>query len=424
MLLRSARLADGRLVDVRLSPADGTIDAVEPSAATPARTPPHTEPTATAEPATEPGPDAELDLDGYLLLPAPAEPHAHLDKALTADLIPNPAGDLHGAIEAYVAHYPDRTVEEIHRRARRAALHNLAHGCTAIRTHVDLNELIGLRSVEALLQLKAELAPVFDLQIVALVGRPLGGDEGATNRRLLAEALDLGVDVGGGCPHIDPNRTTHLELALEAAAERGKPLDLHMDENLDPHSLDLRTLARRVIATGFRHGVVASHCTSLGIQPPELQAEVAAETAAAGISVVTLPQTNLFLQARGIRTAQPRGLTAIAALREAGVNVAAGADNLQDPFNTVGRGDPLETAALLVMAAHLSAEDAYEAISNAARRAMGLPPVTMAPGDPAELLAIRATTAREAVASAPGDRLVFARGRLVARTRTETELTL
>ena len=50
--------------------------------------------------------------------------------------------------------------------------------------------------------------------------------------------------------------------------------------------------------------------------------------------------------------------------------------------------------------------------------------IRSAPGDPAELLAIRATTVREAVASAPGDRLVFARGRLVARTRTETELTL
>ena len=41
------------------------------------------------------------DLGGWLLLPAMAEPHAHLDKALTADEVPNPKGDLHGAIDAW-----------------------------------------------------------------------------------------------------------------------------------------------------------------------------------------------------------------------------------------------------------------------------------------------------------------------------------
>ena len=50
----------------------------------------------------------------------------------------------------------------------------------------------------------------------------------------------------------------------------------------------------------------------------------------------------------------PRGLTAVRALREAGVVVAAGADNLQDPFNPLGRACPFETAGLMVWTAHLS----------------------------------------------------------------------
>jgi cytosine deaminase len=158
----------------------------------------------------------------------------------------------------------------------------------------------------------------------------------------------------------------------------------------------------------------ASHCVSLGVQPAAVQHEVAAAVAAAGVSVITLPQTNLFLQSRGIATSCPRGLTAITALRAAGANVAGGADNLQDPFNTVGRADPMETAALLVMAAHLDASDAYELVTNASRVAMGLEPVSVAPGSPAELLAIKAATVREAVASAPGTRRVFHEGRLVA----------
>ena len=45
----------------------------------------------------------------------------------------------------------------------------------------------------------------------------------------------------------------------------------------------------------------------------------------------------------------PRGLTAVRALLDAGVVVAAGADNLQDPFNPLGRACPFETAALMVL---------------------------------------------------------------------------
>ena len=107
-------------------------------------------------------------------------------------------------------------------------------------------------------------------------------------------------------------------------------------------------------------------------------------------------------------------------LCEAGVNVAGGGDNLQDPFNTVGRADPFETAALLVMAGHLTPEAAYDAVSAAARRAMGLEEVRIEAGRPADLLAVRATTVRDAVASAPADRVVFARSRLVARTAATT----
>ena len=101
----------------------------------------------------------------------------------------------------------------------------------------------------------------------------------------------------------------------------------------------------------------------------------------------------------------------IKALRDAGVNVAAGADNLQDPFNPVGRGDALETAGLMVMASHLLPDEALHSISAAPRRMMGLPPADPAAGD---FVALRASTVREAIAFGPPDRIVVRRGRLVA----------
>lgn len=403
-MLANARLVDGAMVD--LTVVGGRIAAV-----TPAQPQPRPAPADTAR-------EDRLDLQGWLLLPAMAEPHAHLDKALTAEMVPNPTGDLLGAIDAWVAAAAaGRFTHEGTVARATAALELLAvHGVTAVRSHVNVTADVGARSVVAVREAAAAFEGLIDVQLVALCGTPLVGPEGAGTRAALAEALAVGVDLVGGCPHLDEHGDGPgvIKVCLDAAREAGLPVDLHVDETLDPGMLSLRDLARAVIDRGFEHRVTASHCVSLGMQPPDVQAAVAAEVAAAGISVVPLPQTNLFLQGRGHPAATPRGLTAIAALRRAGVVVAAGGDNVQDPFNLVGRSDPLETAALLVMAAHQLPDDAYDLVSNQVRRALGLEPVTIAVGDPADLVAIDAPSIRAAIADAPRSRRVFRRGRLIA----------
>ena len=149
------------------------------------------------------------------------------------------------------------------------------------------------------------------------------------------------------------------------------------------------------------------------MQPETRQREVAELVATAGIDVVALPHTNLFLQGRDHQSAMPRALTAVRALRAAGVNVCAGADNLQDPFNPMGRADPLETASLMVMAAHLLPDDALHAVSGAVRQAVTGRTGGIAVGEPADLVALHASSVREALAFGPTDRLVLRRGRLI-----------
>ncbi len=363
-----------------------------------------------------------LDLDGYLLLPAPAEPHGHLDKALTAGRVSNPTGDLDGAVQVWRAYRSTMDHDDVVRRATEAALTQLANGVTAIRSHVDVGPDIGLRSLEAVVQVRESLRGQVELQLVALPTLPLTGEAGAPNRALLRAAMDAGADVVGGCPYLDPDPAACQELCVELAAELDRPLDLHSDETLDPAVLNLPQLAELVSARGLRQGAAASHCCSLGVQAAELTRRVAAELAAAGVGVVCCPQTNLFLQARGHTSAPPRGLTAVRALLDAGVEVAAGGDNLRDPFNTVGRGDPLEIASLLVAAGHLDPREAYRAVSDASRAVMGLPEVRVQAGFPAELLAIRAASVQEAVAAASPERVVVHQGRVVCRTRLDREL--
>jgi cytosine deaminase len=396
VVLRSAHLLDGEVVDVSL--AEGAITDVQP-----------------ADPRPAAG-DA-VDLSGYLLLPAPAEPHAHLDKVLTADLLPNREGDLDGAVAAWYGYRQQATESEVLERARRAAMMFVQNGATAVRTHVDVGAATGSRLLEPLLALRAELRALLDLQVVAMVDVPVTGPDGAANRAELDVALELGADAVGGAPYRDPDPRACQRLLLEVASTAGVPVDLHTDETLDANVLTLASLPGQCADVGLAHQVVASHCVSLGMQPVEVSRTIAAALAGAQVAVVACPATNLYLQARAHQSRAPRGLTAVATLEAAGVLLAAGGDNIADPFYPLGRADPLDTAAMMVAAGHLTPDRAYAAVSTRARRAMGLVPAEVTPGAPAELLAIRASSLRAALADPLSDRIVFRRGQIVSSTR-------
>lgn len=396
LVLRRARLADGRRSDVQI--ANGRIVAIEPAGLA----------------CLEPG-AVEVDLDDRLLLGAFAEPHAHLDKAYTADLVENPAGDLSGAVGAWRGYRAQQTVDVIAARARAAALAALAQGVTAIRTHVDVGPGVELKAVEALVAVREELRELLDLQIVVM-SYPLTGDPDVSGpaRARLRAALAMGADLVGGTPHGEPEPVEAIGIALDIAQAAGCGVDLHMDEHLRD-SVDVRELARLKRA-GFVHQATASHCSSLGMCPADLQQDVAEELAAADVGVVTCPATNLFLQSRDQVAAPPRGLTAVRALLDAGARVAGGGDNVQDPFNPLGNSDPLETAQLLVLAGHVSPTEACSAVSGSARALMGLAPADVVVGAIADLVAVRAGSVREAVAERSADRIVIRAGRIVSRT--------
>jgi cytosine deaminase len=389
-VLRGGVLGDGTSADVAV--VGGSIAAVGDVAARPG--------------------DEDVDVAGHVLLTAAVEPHAHLDKAFLAELLPNESGDLLGAIEAMILGRPHLDVAETVGRAERAARLLAANGFTAVRTHADTTMDHGLRSIEALAEVRRRVADVIDVEVVALCGWPVTGPGGELQRALLRDALAIGADVVGGCPHLDDAGTrAATEVYLEIAAEHGRSVDLHTDETLDPSLDGLGDLAAAVTASGFALPVTASHCVSLGMKPEAEQRAIAEAVAAAGIAVVALPSTNLFLQGRGHQQAMPRGLTAVRALREAGVVVAAGADNLQDPFNPLGRGCPFETAGLMVWTAHLSPADAWAAVTEMASRATGRTPLAIAVGAPADLIAVPAASLREAIASGAPGRLVWHDGR-------------
>ncbi|WP_405617868.1 amidohydrolase family protein [Streptomyces sp. NBC_00076] len=375
LLLCGARLTDGRTVDVRLVggriEAVGTVGSLDAGGTRPFGT--------------------RVDLGGYLLLPAPAEPHAHGDTALSAD------------DEGPVSY----DTEDVQRRATEAALLQLGHGATAVRAHVRVGDVQGLGALAAVLQARRSLRGLTELTTVAMP-RMLTGVAGADGLAMLRDALKMGASVVGGCPDLDPDPTGYVEAVLEVASEHGCPVDLHTD------ATDPARLARiSAMAGGLRPGVALTPCGGLDRLPADVASRTADQLAAAGVAVVCLPQG-------GCGGVERRGTAPVRLLRAAGVRVAAGSGALRDVSNPVGRGDPLEAAYLLASRDALRPEDAYDAVSASARAVLGLPKVRVEAGFPAELLALRGDRLAGALSLAYS-RIVIHRGRVVARTSAVRE---
>jgi cytosine deaminase len=390
--LRGARLASGAVVDIAID-GDEVLAVV---------------------PAGSPLPDTAgetLDLTGYVVTAAGAEPHAHLDKSQSWDAIRPPFGDLERAIESWHAFALTLDEDDTLDRARSTALRMLASGITSVRTHVDL--LRGedaLTGVRALVRLRAELDGIMDVELVAL-GGPTVPDA------VFEAALDAGVDLVGGAPHLADDPIADLERLVALARRRDVGVDLHTDESL----AGADTLAAYAhLVTGWHRPRTAGHCVRLSMMPAADLTALADGIRTADIGVIALPLTNLYLQGWGIDHATPRGIAPIGRLKAAGLRVAAGADNVRDPFNPVGRCDHLETASLLVSAGHLAPEEAMDAVTVGARDVMGLPFAGPVAGARADLVAVRGDSLGEVVAFASADRVVLHRGRLVSRTSVST----
>ncbi|MEU5833221.1 hydrolase [Streptomyces diacarni] len=414
LVLCGARLADGRTVDVRL--VGERIEAVGTAGSLGG--------------ARESG--TRLDLTGYLLLPAPAEPHAHYDSALTAPTAEPPRprhperrpGDTDGIAAGAPGGAADGRQdtageadalprEDIQRRTTEAALLQLGQGATALRTHVHIGDVAGLRSLDAVLQAGRALSGMVDLHTVA-VPRLLTGVAGAEGLAMLRDAVKRGATAVGGCPDLDPDPGGYVEAVLDVAAEHGCPVDLHTDGG------DPARLARLAAAAGgLRPRVAIGPCGGLARLPHQVAQRAAGQLAAAGVTVVSLPQGNCGVLERPTPTA-PSRMAPVRMLTAAGVAVTAGSGALRDAANQVGRGDPLEAAYLLASSGEARPDEAYEAISARARSAMGLPRVRVEAGFPAELLAVRATELAGALSLAYS-RIVVHRGRVVARTSAVRE---
>ena len=408
ILVRQGILPDGTTADIGIS--GGRIAAIEPRLESEA--------------------GRTVEAAGNLVAPPLVDPHFHMDATLSYG-IPriNASGTLLEGIALWGELKPLLTHEAVKERALRYCDWAVSMGLLAIRTHVDVCD-DRLLAVEALLEVKKEVAPYIDLQLVAF---PQDGFYRSPNAKAnTLRALDLGVDVVGGIPHfertMEDGRRSVTELC-EIAAGRGLMVDMHCDETDDPLSRHVEQLACETQRLGLAGRVAGSHLTSMHSMDNYYVSKLLPLIAEAGMAAIPNPLINIVLQGRHDTYPKRRGMTRVPEMLKAGIRVGFGQDCVLDPWYSLGTADMLDVAFMGLHVAQMTSpadmRRCFDMVTTESAAIMGLEGYGLAVGKHASLVMLDAGNPVEAIRLRAERLCVIARGKIVAeRPRRETALSL
>jgi len=354
----------------------------------------------------------EVDIGGRLALPGFVDTHIHLDKACLLDRCGHDHGNLGDAIRAVSAMKRDFTVEDVYARGARVLERAIVHGTTRMRTHVEIDPRIGLRSFEAVKALRHDYAWAIDLSLCVFPQEGLTNDPGAED--LLIQALRDGGEVIGGCPYTDTDPNAHLERIFDLAREFDVDVDLHLDFDLDPSWSHLDEVCRQTERRNYGGRVAIGHATKLSALPPERMKAATAQLARAGIALTVLPATDLYLMGREATHNAPRGLTLAHKLAGDGVVCSVATNNVLNPFTPFGDASLLRMANFYANVAHASVNDfdtCLDLVTELPARLMNLDDYGFNVGNPADLIVLDTRDSRFAVAELPDILMGFKSGR-------------
>ena len=352
--------------------------------------------------------DREIDAAGNLVSAGFVDAHTHLDKALVLDRYDWSQREMQATPRMTSVVESDKvkrnfTVDDVRQRAVRLARMCAAHGTTTLRTHVDIDTVVGLTDMEGVLAAKEELRGLIDIQVSPYA---INGFEGQPQSEpLLREALRMGADLVGGVPESDEDGTAHVDKVFSLANEFGIGIDFHTDQVRASRPFALPHIAEKAIADGMQGMVMASHCFALGHVPEDEHKQAIDLCAEAGVSICVTPYFTMRE-----RLALPR---------QAGVNVSYMSDNIQDTWQPHGNGDMLLLAIFTARLTPFNTNQELDAVLEmgtlGAAKSLGFADeIGVAVGKRADLMVLEAPTAHEAVVNQVRRLWVIKAGRVVA----------
>jgi cytosine deaminase len=399
LIIRDARLFDGSAVDIGVE--GGKIVAVQAGLA-----------------ASGPVYDAA----GHLACAGLIETHIHLDKSRIIDRCPPEDGRNANAVPRVAAVKQSFTEEDVYRRASITLENCIKHGTTRMRTHVELDGGVEMRSFDALEKLRHDYAWAIDVELCVFP------QEGLTNNKrsdeLLVQALKRGARVIGAAPNYDPDKNGQIHRIFDLARDYDADIDMHLDSGNSPADMDIHLVCALTKKYGLGGRVAVGHGCKYSTLPPRDLRDLAAEIADAGVAVTVLPATDLYMMGRDQDHSVRRGVADANVLVENGVNCSISSNNILNPFTPLGDGNLIRIANMQANVCQIGEaarlRECFAMLTERSARLMRLKDYGIAVGNPADVVVFDAVTPEEAIAEVRGPLVAFKHGvRTVTRPRAE-----
>jgi cytosine deaminase len=356
----------------------------------------------------------EIDVDGRLVSPGFVETHIHLDKSRLLDRCRSDEGTLQEAIAQVAAAKKAFTAEDVHRRAAATLEQAILQGTTHMRTHLEVDPAVGLRSLDGVLPLVEEYRWGIDLQICVFPQEGLLNNPGTDE--LMVAGLKRGARVVGAAPYTDSHPRGQIDRVFELAREFDVDIDMHLDFGHTADDWDIDYVCAQT--ERFRYGgrVAVGHVTKLSVIPPARLQEVARRAAGAGVALTVLPSTDLYLMGRHQDHGVLRGVVPVHTLLGLGVNCTLSSNNILNPFTPFGDCSLIRMANLYANICQVGKRDdtreCFEMVTRRPARLLRLDDYGVAVGKSADLAVLDAASTEAAVAQLATPLYGFKRGRM------------
>ena len=363
-----------------------------------------------------------FDAAGHLACPGLVETHIHLDKTRIIDRCPPEDGRNANAVPRVAAVKATFTEEDIYRRASTTLENCIKHGTNRMRTHVELDAGVEMRSFDALEKLRRDYAWAIDIELCVFP------QEGLTNNKrsdeLLVQALKRGARVIGAAPNYDPDKAGQIHRIFDLAREYDADIDMHLDSGNSPADMDIHLVCELTKKYGLGGRVAVGHGCKYSTLPPLDLRKLAAEIADAGVAVTVLPATDLYMMGRNQDHSVQRGVADANVLVENGVNCSISSNNILNPFTPLGDGNLIRIANLQANVCQIGEaqrlRECFHMLTSRSAKLLNLKNYGIAIGNPADVVIFDAATPEEAVAEVKAPLAAFKHGiRTVTRPRAE-----
>jgi cytosine deaminase len=355
----------------------------------------------------------DVDAGGRLVVSGFVETHIHLDKSCILDRCRTDDGDLASAIAKVSEAKLGFTPEDVAARATRTLEMAILNGTTHMRTHLEVDPKVGLRSFAGVKQAIRDHAWAIDVEICVFPQEGLLNNPGTDE--LMVAALEDGATVVGGAPYTDSDPHGQIDRIFELARIYDADIDLHLDFGPDGSDLDALYVCEKTTAAGWGGRVAIGHVTKLSNVTPDRLAEVAGMLADAGVALTVLPSTDLFLMGRHQDHGAMRGVTPAHKLLGHGVNCSLSTNNVLNPFTPFGDCSQVRMANLYANICHVGRFDelaeCLEMVTNRPARLMRIADYGIAVGRAADLVVLDAPDRVAAVTELASPLYGFKRGR-------------